>query len=224
MVIVGAGGFGREVYDIVLAMNTAGAHLDLLGYVDDGTDSADHLARLGTGRLGSVAELSDADERAAWGLVADSIAEVPAGFVVAIGHGDVRFRIAGGLRDTRLRPLTLVHPMATVGSDNRIGGGCIVAAGARVTSNITLGRHTHLHVNATVGHDSTLGSFVSVFPGATVSGDVHLDDGVIIGTGANVLPGLRIGAGAMIGAGAVVTSDVEPDAVVAGVPAKPVRS
>ncbi|MEO1058584.1 MAG: acetyltransferase [Actinomycetota bacterium] len=224
MVIVGAGGFGREVFDIVGAMNGAGAHLDLLGYVDDGTASADRLARLGTALLGTVADLATERERADWELVPDLVREVPAGFVIAIGRGDIRQRIESQLAAAQLTALTLVHPMATVGTDNRIGRGCILAAGARVTTNITLGRHTQLHVNATIGHDSTLGDFVSVYPGATVSGDVTLGDGVTIGTGANVLPGLSVGHGAMVGGGAVVTRDVDPGDVVAGVPAKPVRS
>ncbi len=106
--------------------------------------------------------------------------------------------------------------MATTGSRE----GCILTAGARVTTNITLGRHTQLHVNCTIGHDSVLDDFVSVYPGATVSGNVHLAEGVTIGTGANVLPGVTVGAGAFVGAGAVVTADVEPGVTVVGVPAR----
>ncbi|MEM8619425.1 MAG: hypothetical protein AAGF73_06855 [Actinomycetota bacterium] len=224
IVIVGAGGFGREVHDIVVAMNDAGGQLELLGYVDDGTATADLLARLGTGLLGSIDELADKRTRLGWGLASDDMNDRPAGFVVGIGAGDVRRRIDADVGSPSLRALTLIHPVATVGGDNRIGAGCIVAAGARVTSNITLGRHADLHVNATIGHDSTLGDFVSVYPGATVGGNVTLDDGVTVGTGANVLPGLHIGAGAMVGAGAVVTADVEPATTVAGVPARRVRS
>ena len=47
-----------------------------------------------------------------------------------------------------------------------------------------------------------------------------LEDNVTIGTGACVLQGIRVGAGAIVGAGAVVVRDVEPGAVVKGVPAR----
>jgi sugar O-acyltransferase (sialic acid O-acetyltransferase NeuD family) len=211
LVIVGAGGFGREVLDVVEAMNESGAGIEFVGYVDDAETSVPLLERRGAPYLGPVGGLTVAgrvDERA--------------GFVIGIGAGEVRRRLDAILTSAGRRPLVLIHPMATVGGDCRIGEGCVLAAGARVTTNITLGRHTQLHVNATIGHDSVLDDFVSVYPGATVSGSVHLADAVTIGTGANVLPGVSIGAGAFVGAGAVVTSDVEPGVTVVGVPAKPI--
>jgi sugar O-acyltransferase (sialic acid O-acetyltransferase NeuD family) len=213
LVIVGAGGFGREVHHVVTAMNAAGAGMDLVGYVDDQGTSDDLLARLGTSRLGGIDVLCDGDD----GPTVDA----NVGYVIAIGAGAVRRAIDERLTAAGRQALTLVHPMATVGGDNRIAEGCILTAGSRVTTNITLGRHTQLHVNSTIGHDSVLDDFVSVYPGATVSGNVHLGEGVTIGTGANVLPGVTIGAGAFVGAGAVVIADVEPGSTVAGVPARP---
>ncbi len=52
---------------------------------------------------------------------------------------------------------------------------------------------------------------------------VHIEAGADIGARAVILPGVRIGRGAVVGAGAVVTRDVPPLAVVAGVPARILR-
>ena len=59
LVIVGAGGFGREVHDVVEAMNAAGTGVELVGYVDDQGASDELLARLGTSRLGAIDVLDD---------------------------------------------------------------------------------------------------------------------------------------------------------------------
>ena len=59
LVIVGAGGFGREVHGVVEATNAISTTLDLVGYVDDLGTSDDLLARLGTARLGGIDLLCD---------------------------------------------------------------------------------------------------------------------------------------------------------------------
>jgi sugar O-acyltransferase (sialic acid O-acetyltransferase NeuD family) len=207
IVIVGAGGFGREVLDVIEAINAAGGTLEFRGFIDDGPVDDELLARRNARLLGA----------------SDALREMGVSFIVAIGSGIARRSVVDRLVDGTSRPGVLVHPAATVGGDNRIGPGCILTAGSRVTTNITLGAHVQLHVNSTVGHDSKLGDFVSVFPGATVSGNVTIGAGATIGTGANVLPGVTVGEGAFVGAGAVVTISVEPGQTVVGCPARPIR-
>ena len=203
LVIVGAGGHGRETLDVVEACNAVSPTYDFVGFCALDAD-IDLVERRGAIVLGDVDVLRDLD----------------ASYVIGIGTSetrrDIEARIAGFGREA----VTLAHPAASLGSDIRLAPGVILAAGARVTTNVTLGRHTHLNVNAVVSHDCEIGDYVTLSPGVLVNGTVTLGDGVFLGTGAVVLPGRSIGPWAKIGAGAVVTEDVSAGQTVVGVPAR----
>ncbi|WP_210438953.1 acetyltransferase [Nocardioides xinjiangensis] len=210
LVIVGAGGFGRETADIVEAINAAAAQpvWRLLGLVDDAlsADNEERLVRRGLRHLGSADELISGDQRPH--------------YVVGIGSPAARRRVAGRLDAAGFPAATLVHPQATLGSEVTIGDGSVVCAGVRVTTNVQLGRHVHLNPNATIGHDTTLEDFVSMNPASSVSGDCVIETGSLVGVGAVVLNRLRLGAGAVVGGSACVVKNVASGTVVKGVPAK----
>lgn len=209
IVIVGCGGHGREILGIIRAINDAfGEPWKVLGFVDDGPSDV-NLARvdkLGVAYLGPTSRLASA----APGTY----------YVVGVGDPKVRAAIVERIDPYGLPAAALIHPAATVGEDTQISEGVVVFAGARVTTNVTLGRHVHLNQNCTVGHDSVLDEFVSVHPLAAVSGDCRLESQVLIGSSAVVIQRLTVGAEALVGAGASVVRDVHAAATVKGVPAK----
>lgn len=198
IVIVGAGGHGREVLDVVEACGQA-----FLGFVDDGSPDLEPLARRSVPLLGGREALEGLD----------------AAVVLGLGDSATRRRVGEALGTLRW-VAALVHPLASCGGDVDLGIGSVLCAGVRLTTHITVGRHGYVGPNATIGHDTTLADYVTVLPGATVSGDVHLGTGVCIGTGANLRQGVRVGEGAVVGAGAVVLTDVEAGDTVGGVPAR----
>lgn len=206
LVIVGAGGFGRECLDVVEALNAAGGDVTFAGFLDDGDVDEPLLAARAAPFLGP------------------SEADVPIGcrVVIGIGDGAVRQLLDTRMTDRGLTALSIHHPLSSHGAAVTVGPGAVLCAGARLTTNIRLGRHVHLNLNVTVGHDAVLGDYVTVFPGATISGNVTIGDRVTIGTGANILPGVELGAGSVVGAGAVVVGDVPVDTTVVGMPARPV--
>ncbi|WP_309570869.1 DapH/DapD/GlmU-related protein [Deinococcus sp.] len=105
-----------------------------------------------------------------------------------------------------------------------IGKFCSVAAGARLNpGNHPLERPTSHHLTYRAA-DYGLGENDDAFFEGRRAQPVTLGHDVWIGHGVTVLPGVSIGSGAAVGAGAVVTRDVAPYTVVAGVPARPLRT
>lgn len=205
LVVIGAGGHGREAIDVVEALNRVRATFDLLGVIDENGDQLGLLARRSITALGGHEVLPTLD----------------AAYVIGIGSAEGRRAVDALATDAGLRPTSLVHPTAVLGSDLRIGPGFLAAAHAQVTTNVTIGRHVHLNIGATVSHDCELGDYVTLSPGAHVSGNVRLAGAVTLGVGAVVKQGMSIGEGTFVGAGAVVVDDLPAGVTAVGVPARP---
>lgn len=143
--------------------------------------------------------------------------------VIAVGDNRARWRIAGE-HPTRLIASAIIHPSAVVSPHARIGSGTVVMAGALVNPRATIGAHTIINTGASVDHDCTVGDAAHVSPGAHLAGGVTVGARSHIGIGASIIPFITIGADAVVGAGAVVIADVPDGVVVAGNPARVLRS
>jgi sugar O-acyltransferase (sialic acid O-acetyltransferase NeuD family) len=206
IVIVGCGGYGREVFGVISAVNDAdGDSWRVAGFLDDAPTES-HLRRLD--RLGI-----------AWLGPNSLLANLDAHYVLGIGDPRVRASVVAELDPFGRPAAQLIHPAATVGLDNDLADGVVVFAGARITTNVTLGRHVHINLNATVGHDSVLAACVQVNPLAAVSGNCSIGREVLIGTNASILQGKTIGDRSTVGANACVVRDVAAGRIVKGVPA-----
>ncbi|WP_285115791.1 acetyltransferase [Leifsonia sp. fls2-241-R2A-40a] len=209
VVVVGAGGFGRETLDVLeAAEREQPGRFEVLGVVDDAPSETalERLAARDIAYLGTVDQWLGAGPDAA--------------YLLGVGSPAVRERLDARLTAAGLTAATVVHPRAVIGSRVRIGDGSVVCGGVQLSTNVILGRSVHLNPGAIVGHDAVLEDFVSVNPGAIVSGEVRVGRGSLLGAGSVVLQGLRVGAGSTVGAAACVTRDVPDSVVVKGVPAR----
>jgi sugar O-acyltransferase (sialic acid O-acetyltransferase NeuD family) len=212
LLIIGAGGHGRELHSYIQDIQRAGWAGTLRGYLDDG---------LTPGLYGRIQVLGPLDS-----LQPHSTQYVKAQYITAFGSNPLRREIVEritALYGDALTPFTLVHPITSVGEDNAIGAGTCLAPGVIITAKTTVGRHCIVNVKASISHDCSIGDFVNINPGATICGSVTVGDGVYIGAGATVKERISIGAWSIIGAGTVVVRDIPPNVTAVGVPARVIK-
>jgi sugar O-acyltransferase (sialic acid O-acetyltransferase NeuD family) len=206
VVIVGAGGLGREA----LAAARAGGIWDVKGFVDDRADLPGTTID-GVPVLGSLDLLTD-------GSVRDHHALVCTG---RPGNTTSRARIDERLSAAGVPFASVVHPSASLAAGTRLGPGAVVLAQVVTTTPITIGRHVVIMPQVVFTHDDVIGDYTTFGAGARLAGGVVVGDGAYIGSGALIREYVTVGAGALVGMGAVVTRDVPPGEVWVGNPARP---
>ena len=200
IVIIGAGGFGRETALMVDQMQS----WNLLGFYDDGMKPGSKVANREV--LGDIKALNEITHKLA--------------VVIAIADPIARQRVAGALTNKALSFPTLRHPAALMGqSTNQMGKGCIVTAGVILTTEIWLGDFVIVNLATTIGHDVHIGDFTSIMPQCSISGNVKIGKRCFVGSGSRILQGVTLGNDSIVGAGAVVTKSFGDNSKLMGVPA-----
>jgi sugar O-acyltransferase (sialic acid O-acetyltransferase NeuD family) len=206
IIILGAGGHGRVVLDI---LHQAQMHHPV-GFLDN--NKALHGRRVdGLPVLGGIDGLE--------GLRARGIH----GAVVAIGENGVRRAMGERLEQASFELVSAIHPSAQLARNATIGRGVVIAAGAMVCAHGQIGDLVILNTGCIVDHESMIGTAAHICPGVRLAGHVTVESGAFVGIGATIVQGVRIGFEAVVGAGAVVLRDVDPMTTVVGVPARAVK-
>ena len=197
--VVGASGHGRVVIDALFQCGVPPEHIIV---------SDDSTALRDTECLGLK-------------VVVPAIQKVvfSSRFHIAVGNGIAREKLFEELQNAGCKPMTILHPKATISKFSSICDGAFVAAQGVVAPGAKVGRGAIINHAAIIDHDCVVGDFSHIAPNATLGGGARIGDFAFIGAGATILPQITVGDNAVIGAGAVVLRDVAPGVVCAGVPA-----
>lgn len=202
LIIVGAGGFGRELYFWARDCHQAGSVPPLAGFIDDVIDA---LPGYDMSRLGTIQDYQP---------------QAGDQFVVALGEPAKKRKVVEMLQGRGARFATLIHPTTTVVATASIGEGVIMCPFAMAMPDSKAERFVTILNYGGIGHDAVAGEFTTLSSLVDVTGNVKIGKDVSIGSGARLLPGIKVGDGATIGAGAVVVRSVKPGTTVFAAPAK----
>lgn len=202
VVVVGGGGFGREVILYAEDCLAAGTLAPVAGYIDDMVEA---LPGYDVERIGTIQDYSPRPGDL---------------FIVAVGEPAKKRKLVEMLQGKGGKFATLLHPSTMISRTATIEEGVIMTPHAMALPDAKLERFVTLNNFSGIGHDSVAGEFSTLSALVDVTGNCRLGKDVMIGSGARLLPKVTIGDGAVVGAGAVVVRSVKPGMTVYAAPAR----
>ena len=192
--IIGAGGFGREVYQSLSKKE----QLKTTFFVDD---------EWWNGEDENILPISKLDTN-------------KYKVIVAVGNPIDRKRIVE-LLPKNTKYFTHIHKSVKIMDSNiEIGEGSIICAGSIITTNVKIGKHTHLNLLSTIGHDTTVGDYFTTAPGAKISGNCNIGECVYFGTNSSVREKITICDNVTIGLNGGVVKNINKSGIYVGVPTR----
>jgi sugar O-acyltransferase (sialic acid O-acetyltransferase NeuD family) len=207
MLIVGAGGMATQIFTDLVYMN--------LQHVAFWSEQETKY-----GYIEQKFPVYRTDEQ-----VRNHFAEHSKSFILCVGSGpgrralEEKFTALGGNLTTYISPIASVSEY-----DTHIGQGTIVMSHVIIEPAVHIGKACIFNKTSNVGHGCIIGDYTELAPGVILTGEVEIGENCLVGTRVVVLPKVRIGANSVIAAGAVVRKDVPENSLVAGEPAKIIRS
>lgn len=193
--IIGFGGFGREVKQIILDNNPD----EIVDFFVDDEYVCEHTKK--------ISEIDFETYE----------------IVVSIGNPTHRERIIKNLPENT-KFFTVIHKSVQIMDINiEIGVGSIICPNTILTTNIKIGNHCHLNLSTTIGHDTIIGDFCTTAPGAKISGNCVIGELVYFGTNSSVKEKIKICDNVVIGLNGGVVKDIIEPGVYGGTPTKKIK-
>lgn len=204
LLIIGARGFGREIFAAAQDCIGFGTAFTIKGFLDDNPHALDTTP--------GYPPIIDSVEH-----YQPTYNDV---FVCALGDPKWQKHYADIMLEKGGQFINLIHPTATIGKNTTLGVGCIILRDVGISCDITIGDFVTCQSRAIMGHDVKIGSFCHFGSYSFMGGYVQVGDLSTVHPGSIILPHVKIGAQCIVGAGSVVIKKVKDGETVYGNPAK----
>lgn len=203
-IIVGAGGFGREVYQWA---KDSFKDYECKGFIDDNKDA---LAGFKINQK-IISKITD------YSVSAND------NFLLAIGNVEAKKKVVSYLKNKGAKFLSLVHPTAMVFPNALIGEGVVLCPFTIVSDSVELGDFTMLNIYSSCGHDSKVGNWSILSPYATLNGFAVLEEDVFIGTHSTVISKVTVKKSTKVAANSFVRKNTKENSIIVGVPGTDIK-
>lgn len=203
ILIYGAGGLGREIYDTLLIINSNAPTFNILGYIDDVKEKGAIIN--GVPVLGGAAALENISSEV--------------GVILGIAIPEVRKKLHLKYKNNFFFP-NIIHPTAIVSRFAEIGEAILIQSYCVVAANAKIGDGVMMNSHSGIGHDAQVSDYCSIMSYCDLAGNTNLGELSFVGTGVKVIPSTSIAAKSYLCAGAVVFKDVIERSKLMGNPAK----
>lgn len=210
ILIIGAGGFGREIYSWLVQHKDHGIRWMVKGFLDDVKAN---------GNISPKDPLNDYPVKVL-GSIDDYSFEKNDFCVVAIGDPRSRESVVAKLDKKNANYFSFVHQTVIKGENTIIGKGCIICPNVTISCDAEIGDFVVLNIASTVGHDVKIKEFATLSGHADITGYCKVGRGVFMGTHAALTPKTEVEDYAVIGAGTVGIRRVKANTTILGVPGK----
>ncbi|MCB9201607.1 MAG: acetyltransferase [Flavobacteriales bacterium] len=208
MLILGARGFAREVFDVLVE------HLEIedIAFYDDVNKYDKNLV------YNRIPILDNEDK------VRSFFIEKGNQYTIGIGSPRLRYMLYNKFNGLGGSISSAISSKSQFGMyDIKLGEGANILPNSVISSCVEIGKCPIVYYNVVITHDCKIGDFVELSPNATLLGGVKVGDYTHIGANATILPKVEIGDNVIIGAGSVVTKDIPSDSIAYGNPAVVVK-
>ena len=181
LVIIGARGWGREVYGTCMRAIPwfRDGSMCVKGFLDDNEHAMD-------GQMGTYPPILGPVET--YKIEKDDV------FFCALGDPEWRRKYAEIILAKGGEFISIIHPGASISNSCRIGKGVMIANWCFVSENVKVGDFTFLHAFSDVGHDAEIGAYCSVEAYSFFGGGSKLGDGSVMHVRSSILPHKSVGA------------------------------
>jgi sugar O-acyltransferase (sialic acid O-acetyltransferase NeuD family) len=203
--IYGAGGFGREIFEMSSKSNLTEC-IDDTFFIDDFRIEGESIFET------ECVTWQEFQERSSHPKI-----------IIGVGAPQLRKMLRERVFKSGIPLQSIISSHANISKFAELEEGVVVSAGVTIANRCLVGTNTAINLNSIIGHDVQVGSDSSISSQVNIGGGVCIGNSTYLGMGSLIREGLKIGDNSVVGMGSIVFSDI-PDGVIAvGNPARIVK-